>query len=97
MQKKRGQGIVRINDLFLKYKKILKAPQGIVITTCIEVLHDMFHITLTKEQFLYKPNSKTLSINTSGIIKSEIILKKKLILKQLEVQLGEKSAPKEIR
>jgi hypothetical protein len=96
MKKVRGKGIIKVSDLFLKYKQILKAPQGSVVSAFIEVVEDMFHITLKKHQCSYSPQTKTLSLQTSGMIKSEILLQKKKILTHMAEKLGEKSTPKEI-
>jgi hypothetical protein len=96
MKKNRGNGTVRISDLFLKYQKTLKAPQGSIIATCITVIQEVLGITLTKDQCTYNIHTKTLTIHTSGILKSEITLKKSLILKHIAMYLGQKSAPKEI-
>ena len=97
MKKKRGQGIVKVSDLFLKYKSILKAPQGTVITACIESVSEIFGHTLSKSQCRYNIHTKTLTITVSGILKSEIILRKREILQKMIEKLGTESAPKDIR
>ena len=94
--KKRGSGIVKLSKLFEKYQKTLKPPQGSVIATCIEVIEGLCGYTLKKEQCVYKPQSRTLSIQVTGIVKTEIILKKKEILKLTQEKLGEFNAPKDI-
>ncbi len=95
-KKQRGNGIIKVADLFLKYKQILKAPQGSVVTAFIEVVEDLFHITLEKHQCSYSPQTKTLSLRVSGMIKSEILLQKRKILLRMAEKLGEKSTPTEI-
>ncbi len=57
-KKQRGNGIIKVADLFSKYKQILKAPQGSVVTAFIEVIEDLFHITLEKHQCAYSPQTK---------------------------------------
>jgi hypothetical protein len=95
-RKQRGQGIVKVSDLFKKYTEILKAPQGIVTTAFIEVVKDVVGVTLQKHQCVYSVNSRTITVHTSGMVKSEIMFKKELILTQMIERLGEKSAPKTI-
>lgn len=96
LRKKRGQGIVRVSDLFKKYTDVLRAPQGTVITSCIEVIQDIFGVTLKKDQCAYDVHSRILYIHAPGPIKSEIIFQKRKILNSLEMKLGAKSTPKEI-
>lgn len=98
MQKrKRGtDGIVKISDLFKKYTHILKAPQGTVIKNFIEVIQELFGITLRPDQCAYSVASRTLTVRISGTLKTEITLQKKKILSEMEGRLGEKSTIKEI-
>ncbi len=95
-KKQRGQGIVRVSELFKKYTAVLKAPQGVVVDAFIEVVKDLFQITLRKDQCTYSLATKTLVVRTSGMLKTEIVLQKKTIIDHLKGRLGEKSAPKEI-
>lgn len=95
-KKKRGEGIVKMSDLFLKYQKILKAPQGTVVQAAIDTIHEMYGITLKKEQCTYQVHSKTLSVQVGGPFKSEIILNKKEILERIGKRIGVESAPKQI-
>lgn len=95
-RKTRGQGIVKMSDLFKKYKDTLKAPQGAVITAFLEVIKELFGVTLKKEHCAYRVASQTITLTVSGMLKTEILLKKNLILKKMGEKLGEKSAPKEI-
>ncbi|MFT5849391.1 MAG: hypothetical protein ACI9H6_000198 [Patiriisocius sp.] len=92
----RGEGVKPISSLFEKYKKVLRAPQGIVVDAFIEVVADLIGIEIPKERIVYKVNSKTLSVSVSGPLKTEIILKKKEILTHLKGRLGGNSVPKNI-
>ena len=92
--KKRGQGIVKISDLFKKYTDVLKAPQGTVVKEVIEVIADLTGITLNKKYIKYAVSAKTVSITAPSIIKQEIKLHQAEILIHLKARLGEKSAPK---
>jgi len=92
----RGQGIVRISDLFKKYTDTLKAPQKTVVKTFIAVVKDLFGVMLREDQCTFSVASRTLSVRVSGPLKSEIMLHKKKILELVVVELGEKSAIHEI-
>ncbi len=95
-KKKRGQGIVKISDLFKKYTDVLRAPQGTVISSFIEVIEDQFGYTIRKEQCVYSVATRTLRLNVSGPLKSEILLQKSRVLGLLSDKIGKKSAPVEI-
>ncbi len=94
--KKRGRDIVRVSDLFSKYKKLLKAPQGTVIQSCIDVINDIYGIPLKKNQCVYQVQSKTLVLHIPGTIKTEILLNKEVILQEIAKKVGVESTPKNI-
>ncbi|MFT5037180.1 MAG: hypothetical protein ACI9VM_000757 [Candidatus Azotimanducaceae bacterium] len=95
MRKGRGE-VIKIGDLFDKYRKTLKAPQGSVIKVFCEVVFELLTIEINKERIKYSPSTKILSLATGGPLKSEIQLHKKEILTHMKGRLGEKSAPKDI-
>lgn len=86
----------KIGDLFEVYRKRLRAPQGSVIQTVIEVIHDLLNIDVPKESFSYTPHSRMLRINAHGPLKSEIFLHREEILEHLKGRLGPQDAPKTI-
>lgn len=92
----RGEGIKKLSSLFDKYKNVLVAPQGTVISAFQEVISDIFNYDIPKENITYATHSKTLSVRVAGPLKSEIMLRKKEILTHLKGRLGEKGAPNEI-
>ncbi len=94
--KKRGQGIVHVSDLFKKYTKNLRAPQGIVVTAFIEAVKEECGATLTTTHCTYNVSTQTLSVHASGMIKTEITLHKKAILSFMKDTIGEKNIPKDI-
>ena len=94
--KKRGLGITKVSNLFSKYKNLLRAPQGSVITAFTETVATLFNITIKKEHCSYSPQTKTLSVKVSGMLKTEILLQKKKILQHMAEKLGEANIPKEI-
>lgn len=95
MRQGRGQ-ITKLSDLFDKYKKTLKAPQGIVVSCFIEVVEDLIGIPVAKKDVKYTVYTKTLAVRVQGPLKSEILLRKKEILSHMKGRLGEGSAPLEI-
>jgi hypothetical protein len=93
MKSRRGE-IIKVSDLFDKYKKVLRAPQSSVIKEVIEVISDLTGVTLSPKYIKYAVHSKTLSITAPAILKQEIKLHQAEILIHLKARLGEKSVPK---
>ncbi len=96
MKKLRGQGIKHVGSLFEKYTKILRAPQGVVIDAMTIIVEEVCRYTLKREQCLYDPQTQIFTLRVSGMVKTEILLKKKEILQQLREVLGERGAPRDI-
>lgn len=92
----RGEGIKKIDGLFDKYKRVLKAPQGVVVDSFIEVVGDLIGVEIPKERIRYATHTKILSLSISGPLKSEILLHKGEIIQHLKGRLGQQSAPKDI-
>ncbi|MDC1205549.1 hypothetical protein N8083_01740 [Candidatus Pacebacteria bacterium] len=95
MRKGRGE-IIKIGDLFEKYRKTLVAPQRTVIETFCEVVLELLSIEITKKSVKYSPSTRILSVGTGGPLKSEIKLHRTEILAHMKGRLGEKNAPKDI-
>jgi hypothetical protein len=93
MKSRRGE-IIKVSDLFEKYKKVLKAPQSSVIKEVIEVITDLTGVTLQPKYIKYAVHSKTISITAPAILKQEIKLHQAEILIHLKARLGENSVPK---
>ncbi len=92
----RSGGIKKISDLFSVYQKKLHAPEGVVVHACIEVVEDLFSITLTKDQCSFSPRTKTLTLRVGGPLKSEILMQKKEILRHIRGRVPGKGFPEEI-
>ncbi len=90
---KKERKLNAINTLFDKYKRTLKAPQGIVVEAFIEVVHDLVGFQIPKERVTYTVSQKTLSVQVSGPLKTEIKLHEADILNHLKGRLGAQSAP----
>lgn len=93
MKSRRGE-IIKVADLFEKYKKVLRAPQSSVIKEVIEVITDLTGVALSPKYVKYAVHSKTVSITAPAILKQEIKLHQEEILIHLKARLGEKSVPK---
>ena len=94
MKIQRGGEVKKVGDLFDKYKRTLRAPQGVVTDAFIEVVADLVGIEIPKEHISYSVHSKTLTMRISGPLKSEIFLRKKEILTHMKGRIGEQSVPK---
>lgn len=94
--RKFGRGeVVKVGDLFAKYKKILKAPEGSVCKEFVEVVSDVLGITVAVEKVTYKPTTRIITLKVGGPLKSELLLHKKELLTHLTGRLGPESAPKD--
>lgn len=91
---KKERKLSPITDLFDKYKRTLKAPQGVVIEAFVEVVADITGFTLNHDQVRYTVVTKTISIRASGALKTEIKLNQEEILRHLRGRLGLSSTPK---
>jgi hypothetical protein len=96
MHKERGRGVVHVKDLFAKYAATLKAPQKTVIQAFLNAVHDVCGVTIPSGQCSYAPQTRTLTLTASGILKTEILFKKKEILKAMEVVLGAQNIPRDL-
>lgn len=95
MKKQRGQGIVHVKNLFTKYAATLRAPQKTVTQAFVNAVEDTLSRAI-HEQCSYAPQTQILTVSVSGILKTEILLKKKEILKTMADVLGPRNVPKEI-
>ncbi len=95
MFKKHGE-VVRVGDLFAKYKNILQPPQKSVELESIRVIGEVANIKLSERQVEYTPSSRVLAIKASSLLKQEVKMKNRAILDELKDRLGAKNCPKHI-
>lgn len=95
MRKSRGE-IVAVKDLFAKYRQTLQAPQKSVEVEAIKAIGEVVGLKLNEDQVRYTVSSQILHIKASGMLKQEIKIKEKEIIKNLKQALGTKSSPKTI-
>lgn len=93
-RKNRRGEVIKVGDLFEKYKTILKAPQSTVVKEVIEVISDLTGITLERKYIKYSVVTKTISITAPSVLKQEIKLQQSEIVLHLKARLGEQNAPK---
>jgi len=91
-----GRGeVVKVADLFAKYKNILKAPEASVKKAFVDVVADLLEIPVQEDVVSYKPSTRIITLKTGGPLKSELLLHKKEILTHLKGRLGAEGAPKD--
>jgi hypothetical protein len=83
----------RVGDLFEKYRKTLKAPQGSVEKVAIEVVGSVTGFKLKPEQVTYTVATRTLHLKIPGLLKSEIKFHHQAILTIMREKLGEQACP----
>ena len=86
----------QIGSLFERYKTRIKAPQATVEKEFVQVIKDVAGFHIKFEQVVYTPNTRTISLQVSSIIKSELTLKQQVIFQELENRLGKDGCPKVI-
>lgn len=92
MPKRRGE-VVRINQLFEKYRTHLRAPQQSVVEEMRRIIHEVVGVELKNQQLTYSVATRTLAIQAPGLIRQEIILKQTIILQSAKTRLGVKNCP----
>lgn len=93
---RRDRSLKPIQGLFAKYQQTLRAPQGTVIKTFREVVHDVLGIDISKETIDYAVSDRVIKVRASGVLSSEIRLHEEEILHHMKGRLGAKSAPRKI-
>ncbi len=85
--------IKKIGDLFARYKDKFKPPQGTVEKACVESIFEITGIKLDKNNVSYTVNTKTIKLNISSLLKTEIKFKQREIIANLKQRLGGQSTP----
>ena len=73
-------------DLLLKRYAHIQAPDATLKKACIRVVHEMFGITLTKEDI--RVHNGVLRINGPSVLKSELRFNEKEILQKIFAEVG---------
>lgn len=93
---KKQKNIQHISNLFLVYKQRLKAPEQSVITEVVGVVKDVTGISISKSNCRYNTHTRTVSLQTSGMVKDQIRFHTPEILTVLEKRLGKQNTPHSI-
>jgi hypothetical protein len=95
MRKRTGE-VVAIKDLFSKYKRVLKAPQKTVEVEVVRVIGEVTGLRVQESQVKYTVSTRTVSVQAPSIIKQELKIQQRELLKALKQNLGAGSAPEHI-
>lgn len=87
---------MHVKNLFAKYTRTLQAPQKTVIQSFIAATEDALKYSISPQQCSYSVHTRTLTVSVSGVVKTEILFKKKEILAVMKSMLGPRNVPKEI-
>jgi len=93
---KKQKDIQHISNLFLVYKQRLKAPEQSVITEVVGVVKEVTGISISKSNCRYNTHTRTVSLQTSGMVKDQIRFHTPEILTVLEKRLGKQNTPHSI-
>ena len=85
-----------IGDLFDKYKNHFKPPQASVEKVFVKVVKEKIGIEIDQKFIEYQPANRTLYLKIPSIVKTQIKIKEKEILKATEKDLGLNNSPKQI-
>jgi hypothetical protein len=88
-----NDSVHQLGNLLLKYKGLLKPPQASVEKECIVIIKSLTGMELNPQQVSYTVATRTLVLKTPSLIRSELMMQRQAILKELQRQLGEKNAP----
>lgn len=83
----------RVGDLFEKYKIHFKAPQATVEKACSKAIFKITGIKVSPDNITYTVGTKTLNMQISSLLKSELNFYQQEIIEELRKELGEGSKP----
>ena len=96
MKKPAEENRQQLGNLLARYKDRFKPPQSSVVKECIEVIADVSGIMLEQKHLTYTVSSRTLVVQTSSMIRSELKTHQDAITTELQKRLGAHNAPKVI-
>lgn len=86
----------QLGNLLARYKERFKPPQASVVKECVEVIGVVTGITLQQHQLTYTVSTRTITVQASSLIRSELKTHQQAITKALQERLGAHNAPKVI-
>lgn len=84
-----------IQNILLAYKARLRAPQGSILREVVRA-YGVAGIETTVQDFNYSPATKIVAIKISGPKKSEMLMRKSAVLKEVKTGLRDVDAPVDI-
>lgn len=84
-----------IQNILLAYKARLRAPQGSILREVVRA-YGVAGIETEMKDFNYSPATKIVVIKISGPKKSEMLMKKDVVLKEVRTGLGDVDTPVDI-
>ena len=91
--KENGQ---HLGNLLARYKDRFKPPQASVVKECLDVIESVTGIVLEQKHLTYTVSTRTLVVQTSSMIRSELKTHHSAITQTLQKKLGAHNAPKGI-
>lgn len=82
-----------LGNLLARYKERFKPPQASVVKECIEVIESVCGIVLEQKHLTYTVSTRTLTVQTSSMIRSELKTHHTAITTELQKRLGAHNAP----
>jgi hypothetical protein len=86
----------QLGNLLARYKNRFTPPQASVVKECLEVIERVSGISLEQKHLTYTVSSRTLVVQTSSMIRSELKTHHAAITAELQKRLGAHNAPKVI-
>lgn len=84
-----------IQNILEAYKARLRAPQGSILREVVRA-YGIAGIETEMKDFNYSPATKIVAIKISGPKKSEMLMRKEQVLKEMRTTLREADAPTDI-
>jgi translation elongation factor EF-Tu-like GTPase len=96
MKKSAHENGQQVGNLLSRYKNYFTPPQSSVVKECLIVIEQVSGIELEQKHLTYTVSSRTLTIQTSSVIRSELKRHHHTIIVELQKKLGTHNAPTNI-
>ncbi|MEY2665462.1 MAG: hypothetical protein RLZZ480_567 [Candidatus Parcubacteria bacterium] len=96
MKKDPTENSHQLGNLLARYKNLFKPPQASIEKEFIAAVEMVCGITLLPHQVEYKVTSKTIIIKAPSLLRSELLLHRDSVLREVTSRVGVSSAPQTI-
>jgi hypothetical protein len=86
----------QLGNLLARYKSHFKPPQASVVKECLEVIESVSGIVLEQKHLTYTVSSRTIVVQASSLVRSELKTHHSVIMSELQKKLGANNSPKVI-